>query len=170
MRRFGLVLMVGLVLTVAACRNGSLAFGQTPIRVTFNQSLGCATFPYGCLGRLSVLAPGTAFNDAWRPPSSDPTWAGQASGGFGDVQTAATSPSGRHLLVFSVLGTSDVPTYGPDGALQTELIGRCSVEADIPAQSEPVEVVVDFSGDGSALCTIAVAGLPSTAPSDTRTP
>lgn len=168
LRRLVPPLLVAIAL--AACRGGSLWAVETPLAVTFDGSMGCATFPYGCIARLSVLAPGTAVDEAWRPPTTDVTWSGQASGGFGEPKPAPGSPSGRHLLVFSVLETSDVPTFGPDGSVQMRLLGRCSVEADIPAQGDPVEVTVRFPADFSSFCEIAVGGPLATALSDTTGP
>jgi hypothetical protein len=124
-------------------------------------------FSFYCAPRLSVLEPGTAVPDAWRPLATDPTWQTRDE----DMRNVgarrwtllrgepATTP-GRHLLVVSLIGASDVASYNPDGSAATELMGRCSTEVDVPPGVGSIDVVVRFTSEPettAATCEIQVA-------------
>jgi hypothetical protein len=121
--------------------------------------------------RLTVHAPGTAV-DSWRvSPETDPTWQGLMTGGFDPTPSLVpTAPIGPPLLVLSVLGSDDTPSFNPDGSRQRPLIGRCSVEADIPVSTNPAEVLVTFDSGLGPLCEISLSGPLATAPAGTTGP
>jgi len=136
----------------AAQASASLA----PMDIRFAGSIGCASFPYGCTATLSVVEPSAVLSDAWRPPSSDPWWAPDWTAGTEAHHFAPTpvglvpglSP-GQHQLVVSLLGSSDVPSYNPDGSRAFDLVGRCSATVDVPATATSVSVVVTFVPNGA---------------------
>jgi hypothetical protein len=122
--------------------------------VRFGGTIGCGTFPYSCSATLSVLAPGSAVDDAWRPPDSDPWWGPDWSEGtntdhlnptpVGDLPDLAIA---SHALVVSLLGSYDTPSFTPDGKLATDLLARCSVELEVMPTTRIVDVVVTFTPD-----------------------
>jgi hypothetical protein len=128
--------------------------------------IACASFPSNCTATLSVLEPGTAVDDAWRPSEADPVWLPDYRGRrttdhflpmpVGDVP--ALTP-GSHLLVASLLGVSDVPSVNPDGTEATDMLGRCSADVDVAAGADVVVAVVTFAPTASSLeatCSIEV--------------
>jgi len=127
-----------------------------PMDIRFGGTIGCASFPYGCTATLSVLDPNVVVTDAWRPPSSDPWWAPDWSAGTQashfeptPVGTVPGVSPGRHQLVVSLLGSSDVPSYNPDGGRAFDLVGRCSAEVDVPVPAEVVNILVTFVPNGA---------------------
>lgn len=55
----------------------------------------------------------------------------------------------------SLLGSSDVPSYNPDGSRALDFLGRCSTEVDVKPAETSVSVVVTFvpnSQDFDATC------------------
>lgn len=134
------------------------------LTVRHSGKIGCAAFPYGCFATMSVLEPGTVVADAWRPPATDPRWIPDASTtDLFDPTPAGMVPAltvGRHLLVVSLLGTYDVPSYGPDGSRAFDLLSRCSAEVEVLPSAAPIEVVVTFVPDGVSFggtCTLDVS-------------
>ena len=128
--------------------------------------IGCASFPDNCTATLSVLAPGTAVDEAWRPPEHDPRWLPDYRGGtttdrFAPQPVGAVPvlTAGDHLLVVSLLGTSDVPSFHPDGSEATDLLARCSTLAGVEGDGDPMDVVVTFTPSETtfdATCSIEV--------------
>jgi hypothetical protein len=131
------------------------ASAAIPVQVRFAGKIGCANFPYGCTATLSDLDPSTVVTTDWRPPASDPWWApdwsqGTQSDHF-DPTPVTPVPglvAGSHQLVVTLLGSSDIPSYNPDGSRAFDLVGRCSTELDIPARAASVSVVVTFEPNG----------------------
>lgn len=175
------VLLAPVLLAVAAClpapvpsaspnATATPPIAATPTSVagaTLSVKLGgkirCASFPYGCGPTLSVLPAGTAVNDAWRPPPSDPFWPPDySSGGTADHFQATASgalprlPVGGHELVISLLGSYDVVSLNPDGSRALDLLGRCAVDVEVTSVDQVVSVLVTFTPgqDFDASCTI----------------
>lgn len=159
------------VLTVAACSPGpvptvppltpTIAGPTSPaaesgarLAVTFGGKIGCATFPYGCTAALSVLPAGTPVTADWRPTASEPWWAPDyAQGTTTDrfdptpVGSLPTIPIGQHEIVISLLGSSDVPSYNPDGSRAFDLLGRCMSNVEVGSTTSQVDVLVTFTPD-----------------------
>lgn len=115
-------------------------------------TVGCAQFPYACAATVSVLPEGTIVDDDWRPPTTDPWW-GAASANTDHLSpppigTVPNLPAGRHRVVVSLLGQSDVPSFGPDGSVARDLLARCQLDIDVGAATERVALVVTFEPDG----------------------
>src|SRR5262245_27406878 len=102
-----------------------------PINVRFAGGLNCNIgFSYSCAPSLTVMEPDAVVPASFRRAATDPWWDPRA-GTFQPVKaskctllggTPAISP-GRHLLVMSLIGSSDVASYNPDGTIATELLG-----------------------------------------------
>lgn len=144
----------------------SLTADAVPITVRFGGRIGCAMFPYSCTATLSVLGPNADIPEAWRPAPTDPWWGaedstGSTAGTF-DPKPLAGSPAaapGRHLLVVSLLGSYDTPSYAPDGSRAFDLLGRCVTDVEVEASAGGLRVVVTFTPDDAsfrASCTVIV--------------
>lgn len=115
--------------------------------------IGCAQFPYGCLAATSVLPPGTDIPDSWRPPATDPRWLPDFAQGIYSTDHLRAQPEGPppvltpgpNLVVVSLLGTYDTPSFNPDGTMATDLLARCATEVDAPAAAVSVAAVVTFT-------------------------
>jgi hypothetical protein len=149
----------------------SSAVASARLAVRFGGTIGCGKFPYGCTARLSVLAPGSAVDDAWRPPDSDPWWGPDWSEGLYNTNHLNPTPVGdlpdlasaSHELVVSLLGSYDTPSFTPDGKLATDLLARCSAELGVRPTTRIVDVVVTFTPDPQsfrATCALKVGQQP----------
>ncbi len=138
-----------------------------PVSVRFAGKINCATFPYSCSGILSVLEPGVAVDETWRPPASDVRWLPR-SGGY-DKDTDHLDPTavgavptlavGTHQVVISLLGSSDAISFAPDGTIATDLLSRCSADVDVTPSTSQVSILVTFTPDGQTYggtCTVKV--------------
>jgi hypothetical protein len=116
--------------------------------------IGCVNnFPYNCTATLSVVASGTVVPDVWRPSSADPWWLPGDPAPLGRPPAAAPGPQ---RLVVSLLGSYDVPSYGPDGSRALDLLGRCWTDVDVPTAGT-VDVLITFSpeaADFRASCSV----------------
>jgi hypothetical protein len=65
------------------------------------------------------------------------------------VWTVPDLPVGRHRLMISLLGQSDVVSYAPDGQVARDLLSRCYVDVDVTPDTDHVGIVVTFTPDGS---------------------
>ena len=114
--------------------------------------LQCTTFPYGCATYLSVLEPGAEVTADWRPEPHDPWWSAAASGDAlpsdDPVWTVPNLPAGRHRLLFSLLGGSDLLSFTPDGEIARDLLSRCSLDVAVAPSTTQVGVLVTFVPDG----------------------
>ncbi len=114
--------------------------------------LQCTTFPYGCAAYLSVLEPGAEVAADWRPEPHDPWWSAAASGDAlpsdDPVWTVPNLPAGRHRLLFSLLGGSDLLSFTPDGEIARDLLSRCSLDVEVAPSTTQVGVLVTFVPDG----------------------
>ena len=136
-----------------------------PIHVTFKGTVNCELgVSYSCGPSLSVLEPGADVPDSWQPPVTDPMW-DPRGGGMEAVEGthwtllrgSPVTAAGRHLLVVSLTGSSDVPSYGPDGTIARDLLGRCTTEVDVAPDAQGLDIVVAFKPQPAttrATCTI----------------
>jgi hypothetical protein len=138
--------------------------GGARLAVDIGGTIGCATFPYGCYAKLSLLPAGTTVTRDWRPPASDPWW----SPDYVDATSAdhfeqepigslPMIPPGNHQVVISLLGSYDTPSYAPDGTVATDLLARCIGKVEVGPESSVVNVRVTFTPDGAsfrASCTV----------------
>lgn len=140
-----------------------------PIRVQFRGDVNCNIgFSFYCAPYLSVLEPGTELAASWRPAAGDASWATrgddmQPVGGrrWTLLRGSPAAGPGRHLVVISLIGTSDLVSYNPDGSVATELLGRCAATLDVAPDAEAVEVLVTFESEASstaATCRVEVSG------------
>jgi hypothetical protein len=110
---------------------------------------------------VSVLAPDAEVGRAWRPPDTDPSWVADMSGHLQPTPVGELPflEIGRHLVVVSLLGTNDTPSYNPDGTRATDLLARCTATVEVRAGSGPIAAVVTFPPDGSSFggrCSIRI--------------
>jgi hypothetical protein len=115
-------------------------------------TVNCVQFPYSCAATVSVLPEGAIVDDDWRPPATDPWWgAASPSADHLSPPPIGTVPdlrAGPHRVVVSLLGQSDIPSFGPDGSLARDLLARCQLDIDVGAATERVALVVTFEPDG----------------------
>ena len=113
----------------------------------------CTSFPYSCAAYLSVLPPGTTVEPAWRPALHDPWWGAEAIGSprLDDTPVFAVPalPPGRHRLLISLLGRSDIVSYAPDGSVASDLLSRCYLDVEVAPDATDVPIVVTFTPDPS---------------------
>jgi len=130
----------------------------------------CANFPSSCVATVSVLPPDTAVPDSWRPPEADPIWEPDFTDGYTYADHLVATPvgdlpvlaPGRHLVVVSLLGSSDVPSINPDGTVATILLARCSAMVDARPSALTLTAVVTIAPkpdvrDGGG-CSIRIMG------------
>jgi hypothetical protein len=143
----------------------SLDVTSVPIEVHMGGKIGCAQFPRGCWAAVSVLPPDTLVDASWRPSVTDARWVPDYTGSVYSSDHLVAEPDHpvpdlvavRQLLVVSLLGADDVPSYNPDGTVATDLLARCSSDVDAGAGMGPVVAVVTFAPDPtsfSASCSI----------------
>ena len=141
------------------------------IEVTISGTIGCATFPYSCTVALSVVEPGTTLSSSWRPAATDPWWGPDWSPGMHatrlDPTVRGNLPSlvpGDHTLVVSILGSSDTPSFNPDGSIATDLIGRCQTETGVGSSATRLIVTILLTPGETGLDTsCSVAAMPGSA-------
>jgi len=118
-------------------------------------TIRCSMFPYACAAYLSVLPPGTTVDAAWRPAPYDPWWGTRTNGGErldgAPVWTVPDLPVGRHRLLISLLGSSDVVSFTPDGQVAQDLLSRCYLDVDVTPETRRVGIVVTFTPGESQL-------------------
>jgi hypothetical protein len=139
---------------------------RVPLDVRVGGKIGCASFPYNCWATVSVLPADAEVRSGWQPPKSDPRWLPDYTIGYTTdhlspttVDRAPTLEPGAHLLVVSLLGSSDVPSFDPSGNEVRDIVARCSVPIDVDAGIERLSAVVTFvpADSGSvATCSIKV--------------
>ena len=140
-----------------------------PIHIRFEGRVNCNIgFSFACGPRLSVLDAGTPVPASWRPSATDPQW-DTRGGGMQDVKASrwprlrggpAAGP-GRHLLVVSLIGASDVVSFNPDGSVATELLARCSADVDVAPDADALNLLVTFvprPDSTLATCTVGIEG------------
>jgi len=137
-----------------------------PLDVRMAGKIHCAMFPYGCVARVSVLPPDAEVSEPWRPPDTDPVWIPDADDGTTTADHLSATPAGNapmlapgaHLVVVSLLGSYDTPSFDAAGHAATDLLARCSTPVDAVAGSDRISAVVTFvPGDNFAgTCSIRV--------------
>jgi hypothetical protein len=138
--------------TVSAPSASTSRAADVRLDVRMAGAIGCASFPYGCAATVSVLPADARVSDAWRPPTTDPVWVPDYSAG-GTTDHFVATPSGgtptispgRHLIVVSLLGSYDAPSFNPDGTVATDLLARCSTDVTAVVGSPAVSAVVTFT-------------------------
>jgi hypothetical protein len=138
-----------------------------PVSVAFAGEIHCDLFPYSCGAYLSVVPPDSVVDGDWRPAASDPWWLPDRSGdpgaGLFEPVPIGTMPAlapGRHRLVMSLLGRSDLVSYAPDGSIATDLLSRCTADVNVMTATPRVSVLATFTPDGvshGGPCTLEVA-------------
>ncbi|HEX7490671.1 MAG TPA: hypothetical protein VF337_03090 [Candidatus Limnocylindrales bacterium] len=138
--------------------------------VTISGTIGCATIPYTCAVRLSVVDSATTLSSSWRPAATDPWWGPDWSTGMNATRLDPTVQGdlpevwpGDHTLVVSVLGSSDLPaSFNPDGSQASDIIGRCQTEIAVDSSATHLLVTISLSpGDAghATSCSVGVNAL-----------
>jgi hypothetical protein len=145
---------------VAACAGTAPAPTPQPVArlvASLDSQVSCAVIPNGCGAKISVLPGGTEVAPSWRPPASDPYWAGLPDS-EGDVRldpklrgSLPWLAPGDYELVVSMLYGSDTPAYNPDGSPASDLLGRCSRDLSVVSATRTVAIQVTVRGAGWAV-------------------
>jgi hypothetical protein len=138
-----------------------------PLEVEMAGTITCQTFPYSCYAVVSVVPDGTLIDAGWRPSDTDPAWFaidqdGTAMDHFHDAPDSGGLPAlaaGRQVVVVSLLGSYDVPSYDASGRVARDLRARCSAPLDVAPASAPIRAVITFVPGGAgfdATCSIRI--------------
>jgi hypothetical protein len=142
------------------------AVARIPLDVRMAGKIGCASFPYGCYAAVSVLPVDAEVTSGWRPPANDPRWLPDYTVGYTTDHLSATTVDqapalepGAHLLVVSLLGSSDVPSLDASGHVARDLVARCAAPVDVDAGAGRLSAVVTFvptESSSAATCSIRI--------------